>query len=78
MRKGENCSLDYDPLKQKTCSKCSKAGHHEFECFKYERYSPKKCTVCDKLNHFAGDCKELEKFPPKGRELNCMEAGKNY
>jgi hypothetical protein len=78
MRKGENCSLDYDPLKQKTCSKCSKAGHHEFECFKYERYSPKKCTVCDKLNHFAGNCKELEKFPPKERELNCLEAGKNY
>jgi hypothetical protein len=41
-------------------------------------YSPKKCTVCDKLIHFAGNCKELEKFPPKERELNCLEAGKNY
>ena len=77
MRKGENCSLEYDPLKQKSCSKCSRPGHHEFECYKYDRYSPKKCTVCDKLNHFAGDCKELEKFPPKGKETNSMEAGKN-
>jgi len=78
MRKGENCSLEYDPLKQKTCSKCTRPGHHEFECYKYEKYSPKKCTVCDKLNHFAGDCKELEKFPPKGKEMNSMEAGKNW
>jgi hypothetical protein len=78
MRKGENCSLDYDPLKQKSCSKCGRSGHHEFECFKYEKYSSKKCTVCDKLHHLAGDCKELEKFPPKGKDLNSMEIGKNW
>jgi len=78
MKKGENCSLDYDPLKMKSCSKCGKPGHHEFECYKYERYSTKKCSVCDRLHHFAGDCKELEKFPPKGKELNSSELLKNY
>jgi hypothetical protein len=78
MKKGENCSLDYDPLKMKSCSKCGKPGHHEFECYKYERYSIKKCSVCDRLHHFAGDCKELEKFPPNGKELNSSELIKNY
>ena len=73
MKKGENCSLDYDPLKMKSCSKCGKSGHHEFECYKYERYSIKKCSVCDRLHHSSGDCKELEKFPPKGKELNSSE-----
>jgi hypothetical protein len=78
MRKGENCSLDYDPLEMKSCSKCGKPGHHEFECYKYERYSIKKCSVCDSLHHFAGDCEELEKFLPKGKELNCSELIKNW
>jgi hypothetical protein len=78
MKKGENCSLDYDPLKMKSCSKCGKPGHHEFECYKYEKYSIKKCSVCDRLHHFAGDCKELEKFPPSGKELNSSEATKNW
>ncbi len=78
MRKGENCSLDYDPLKTKSCSKCGRPGHHEFECYKYEKYSIKKCSVCDRLHHFAGDCKELEKFPPNGKELNCSELIKNW
>jgi hypothetical protein len=78
MKKGENCSLDYDPLKMKSCSKCGKPGHHEFECYKYERYSIKKCSVCDRLHHSSGDCKELEKFPPKGKELNSSELIKNY
>jgi hypothetical protein len=78
MKKGENCSLDYDPLKMKSCSKCGKPGHHEFECYKYERYSIKKCSVCDRLHHFAGDCKELEKFPPKGKELNSSKIIKNW
>jgi len=78
MKKGENCSLDYDPLKMKSCSKCGKPGHHEFECYKYERYSIKKCSVCDRLHHFAGDCKELERFPPNGKELNSSELIKNY
>jgi hypothetical protein len=78
MKKGENCSLHYDPLKQKSCSKCGKPEHHEFECFKYKKYSPKKCAICDKLNHFAQDCKELEKLPFKGKELDSMEATKNW
>ncbi len=78
MKKGENCSMDYDPLRSKSCSKCTKGGHHEFECFKYEKYSPRKCTVCSKLNHYAGDCKELERLPPRGQELNSMELEKNW
>ena len=78
MRKGENCSMDYNPLKSKSCSKCTRGGHHEFECFRYEKYNPRKCTVCDKLNHYAGDCKELERFPPKEKQLNSMELEKNW
>jgi hypothetical protein len=81
MRKGENCSLDYNPLKTKSCSKCSRGGHHEFECFKYEKYNPRLCSTCEKYHHFATDCKELDKFPPKGNELShfeTFEAGKNW
>ena len=73
MRKGENCRLSYDPLREKSCSKCTRPYHHEFECYKYDRFNIKVCTVCDKGHHFAGDCKEVEKFPPKDKELNSVE-----
>jgi hypothetical protein len=73
MRKGENCRLSYDPLREKSCSKCTRPYHHEFECYKYDRFNSKVCTVCDKGHHFAGDCKEVEKFPPKDKELNSVE-----
>ena len=77
MKKGENCRADYDPLKMKECSKCSRGGHHEFECYSYEKYNPKLCNLCQRLHHYAGNCKEIEKFPPKGNELNNLEDAEN-
>lgn len=79
MKKGENCGYDYNPLKTKWCRKCPPAGtHHEFQCYKYEKYSPVKCTVCEKYNHFGRDCKEVNSFPPKVSELNSqLLDGKN-
>jgi hypothetical protein len=78
MIKGENCSLGYDPLSTKSCSKCDRPGHHEFECFAYERYSHKMCEACNKLHHFADDCKELEKFPHAGKKHDSWQSTKNW
>ena len=78
MKKGVNCSPDYDPLKTKSCSKCPRGGHHEFECYSYDRYNPKLCSTCERFHHFADKCKELEKFPPKSQELNNLESTKNW
>jgi len=61
----------------KECSKCSRGGHHEFECYSYEKYNPKLCNLCQRLHHYAGNCKEIEKFPPKGNELNNLEDAEN-
>jgi hypothetical protein len=78
MKKGVNCSPDYDPLKTKSCSKCPRGGHHEFECYSYDKYNPKLCSTCERFHHFADNCKELEKFPPKSQELNNLESTKNW
>ena len=77
MRKGENCRLDYDPRKQKDCTKCTNPGHHEFECRKYSAYSTQKCSACKKCYHLSSECKEKEKFPPNPGESNPKELGKN-
>jgi hypothetical protein len=63
MKKGENCSTNYDPTETKSCSKCPSRGHHEFDCFKYRRYSPTICAVCKKFNHYEDACNEWEKLP---------------
>ena len=73
MKKGENCGYDYNPLRKKWCRKCPASGtHHEFQCYKYEKFSPVKCTVCEKYQHFGRDCKEVNSFPPKVSELNSL------
>ena len=77
MRKGENCRLDYDPRKQKDCTKCTNPGHHEFECRKYSTLSTTKCSVCHKCYHLSAECKEKEKFPPNPGESSSKELGKN-
>ena len=77
MKKGENCREDYDPRRQKDCTKCTNPGHHEFECRKYTRYNSQKCHICRKCNHFADSCKEAEKFPPNPGEGFARELEKN-
>ena len=77
MKKGENCREDYDPRRQKDCTKCTNPGHHEFECRKYTRYNSQKCSICRKCNHFSDDCREAEKFPPNPGEGFAKELGKN-
>jgi hypothetical protein len=77
MRKGENCREDYDPRRQKDCTKCTNPGHHEFECRKYPEYSSQKCHVCRKCYHFADKCRETEHFPPNPGEGSSRELGKN-
>jgi len=77
MRKGENCRLDYDPRKQKDCTKCTNPGHHEFECRKYSAYGTKKCSTCQKCYHLASECKEKDRFPPNPGEKQSQELEKN-
>jgi len=79
MRKGVNCGLDYNPMKAKHCRKCRLSEtHHEFQCYKYEKFNPNLCGVCNKFNHFASDCKEVSSFPPKVSEVNAtISNGKN-
>jgi hypothetical protein len=49
-----------DPLKTTSCSKCSRGGHHEFECYSKKGYNSRLCSTCEKFNHFANNCKEVE------------------
>jgi hypothetical protein len=77
MKRGENCREDYNPRKQKDCTKCTNPGHHEFECRKYPEYNPQKCHVCRKCYHFADKCREGEQFPPNPGESSARELGKN-
>jgi hypothetical protein len=79
MRRSFNCRSSYDPRREKTCSKCSQSGHHEFDCPNYAMYNPAKCRSCEKYNHFTEDCKEISKFPPKTSEINNTDSnyGKN-
>jgi len=79
MRKGDNCGFDYNPQSKKFCRKCSQSEtHHEFQCYKYEKFNPNLCGVCNKYNHFASDCKEVSSFPPKVSEVNAtISNGKN-
>ncbi len=70
LKKGINCSSDYDLIKTTSCSKCSRGGHHEFECYSNKGYNSRLCSTCEKFNHIADNCKEVKKFPPKSQELN--------
>jgi hypothetical protein len=74
MVKGENCGFDYNPVKGKSCRKCSRGeSHHEFQCYSYPKFNKYKCTVCGKFNHYASDCKEVSSFPPKTSHFNSTE-----
>jgi hypothetical protein len=77
MKRGENCREDYDPRRQKDCTKCTNPGHHEFECRKYPVYNPQKCHLCRKCYHFADKCREAEQFPPNPGESSARELEKN-
>ena len=70
MRKGINCSPDYDPYTMKKCTKCLKPGHHEFECARYYSYSARLCHHCGKMNHADNDCQEAKAFPPNTNQKN--------
>jgi hypothetical protein len=67
MRRGDNCSRNYNPDVEKRCRKCPKGdSHHEFECYSYNEFNPNLCKLCgSKYNHYPTDCKEGNKFPPK-------------
>jgi len=77
MRKGENCREDYDPLKQKDCTKCTNTGHHEFECRKYSHYNSKKCSLCKKCYHLSDECREVDRFPPDPGQSSAQKLEKN-
>jgi len=65
MKRGLNCSHDYNPLTMKHCTKCSnKFSHHEFECKQYYTYSSTRCSQCDKYYHSFQYCKDAAKYPP--------------
>jgi hypothetical protein len=70
MQKGINCRPDYDPTLTKSCTKCMKPNHHEFECSKYFTYNHRKCTFCLAMNHETADCQESTPFPPKQNQKN--------
>jgi predicted amidophosphoribosyltransferase len=78
MTKGYNCGYDYNPSKQKLCRKCAGPNnHHEFQCFRYEKFNPNLCSVCSRYNHYTSDCKEVVSFPPKTQLNSIYPDGKN-
>ena len=59
MKNGFNCSDNYDPKKEKLCSKCGRDNHHEFACTRFKRWSPLPCTSCrGNLHHDTEECDE--------------------
>jgi hypothetical protein len=70
MKKGINCSPDYNPYTMKKCTKCLKPGHHEFECARYFSYNARLCYHCNKMNHADNDCQEAKAFPPNTNQKN--------
>ena len=71
MKRGFNCSANYNPAVKKTCTKCPlSSAHHEFACRKYARYNYNLCSLCDKYHHYPSECKEVPKYPPKQADTN--------
>ena len=78
MKKGINCSFNYNPQKTKFCTKCSFCqDHHEFECQMYKKYEQKICTMCEKYHHEPDVCREIKNFPPSTSSTNNTELSKN-
>ena len=76
MKKGYNCSHNYNPVYHKHCSKCKDGQnqtHHEFECGLYSRWNSDKCSLCKVYNHYSSDCKEMNKFPPRSSQNSNAE-----
>jgi hypothetical protein len=50
MKRGMNCSANYNPAIKKNCTKCPLAtAHHEFACRKYQRYNYNLCSLCENI-----------------------------
>jgi len=59
IKKGVNCSADYDPKREFRCLKClTEQDHHEFYCKKYFRRGKYVCINCREGFHYAEECKE--------------------
>ena len=75
MKKGENCSLNYDPWKELRCLKClTENSHHEFECRKYNKRSKFNCSNCYQGFHFPSEC---QKGGGESRNRSLSENRKN-
>jgi hypothetical protein len=74
--RGMKSSRDYDPRREKRCSKCLTEGtHHEFDCKKYLRRSRYQCKNCNKGFHWAEECDEPRKY--KDSKNNSRSNSKN-
>jgi hypothetical protein len=79
MKRGMNCSANYNPAIKKNCTKCPLASaHHEFACRKYQRYNYNLCSLCEKYHHYPSECKEVPKYPPKQTDTNSVYCTENY
>ena len=59
-RPGYNTPKDYDPSKNKYCTKCSvqpQFDHHMHDCRDYDKYNYKACTNCKQGTHQDEECK---------------------
>ena len=54
MRRGLNCSDDYNPLRR-FCDKCNSKSHHPFYCQTFDKWTREKCRFC-KSNHSEEEC----------------------
>ena len=71
IKRGENCSYEYNPDKEKKCTKCATEGsHHEFECKRYHRYARYVCSNCRKGNHFSDECNSIPRNRSNSRDRN--------
>ncbi len=78
MKRGMNCSANYNPAIKKNCTKCPLASaHHEFACRKYQRYNYNLCSLCEKYHHYPSECKEVPKYPPKQADTNSVYCTEN-
>jgi hypothetical protein len=76
MEKGNNCSVDYDPTKEKRCLKCLTENlHHEFQCEQFFRRSKFNCRNCNKGFHWQEECKYTP--PDAGRNIQHSQRGGN-
>ena len=56
MRKGLNCSDDYNPSRR-FCDKCNSKTHHPFYCQTFDKWTREKCRFCN-MNHSEEECEK--------------------